>query len=346
MSEKKFYNGKVATKITAEMVGKGLLRANGISIMPEFKRDSDGKLERDEIGKAIVDHSKPIVHFDGDKATFRTRLNLPKSQINAAFKEEVTETKDIYVFVTANGKVANRLQKAVDKEDIKSDVALSVLLLCEKDGNTYKAELLDWDFAPYRRSTYHGEWARIITETIVDRNIAYFKSVKLVPEFKRDSDGKLERDSEGKAIVDATKPLINFDGELQNAKAKFRINPNLHGEVASTLFGETMEEGVVYISMTAFGFMAENMRRANDATPFDLDTRFNFDAFTKKNDKYFNGQVLGFSKLPMKKDETEDENTETSIGKDIVENAMNQPVPEDVEVNAEVGEMDNIEFPF
>lgn len=339
MADKKFFKGKVATKITEDMVGKALLRVTGVSILPEFKRDADGKLERDENGKAIVDTEKEIVVFNDNKATFRTKINFTKSQLKVAFNETATEATDVYVNVEANKEVAEGLKRATDKDVLKTDTPLSLLLICEKDGNTYKAELLDFEFASYRKFSYHCDWARTVTETIVGRVVARLNYVTFVPEFKRDASGNLERDENGKAIVDATRPLINFEGDGVDAKAKFRLSPYLAKSVATQFFGDdTLEEGKLYMSVTAFGYTAMNMKRANDANPFDISTEFNFDLFTKKNDRYFNGQVLGFNKLPARNNESTE--SDESVGADIMNEAT------EVTEGDTLPEGEEMEFPF
>lgn len=341
MADKKFYHGKVATKITNEMVGKSLIRLSGISFMPEFRRDSEGKLERDEAGKAIVDTSKPIIKFGENEATFVSKVNLTKSQMKVVFKEEATEAMNIYLNVTVKDSVVlEGLKRAFDKDSLKTDTALSCLMLCEKDGTTYKAELLDWEFAPYRRSNYNGEWARPVTDTIVGRTISRVNYVGLVPEFKRDADGKFERDDAGKAIVDSTKPLINFEGAERDAKARFKISPYLSHSVASAFFDEDIQEGTIYISVTAFGYTAVNMQRANETNPFDRDSRFNFDLFTKKNGDFYNGQVLSFARIPAKTEDTE------GVGESIIDSAMNAPESAPTSEATPTETDTEMEFPF
>lgn len=337
----KFFNGRVAAKISNDMVGKSLVRVDGVSLVPEFQRDGDGKLLRDENGKAMVDTTKEILHFEDDKVTFRVCATLSRSQMKYLLDTDTEDSETrVYFNVTAKEDALRHMKALNDKTPVTSDMPFSMLMVISKDDKNYVADLLDFEKFGYRKSQYNVNFGRKITDTIVGRVIGRFTYMSLMPSFKFGSDGTMERDAEGKPVIDTTKPLMETEGTGKDARARFRTSAELSKQVASAMFGEDLEEGRYFISATAFGFMVDSFNRINDKNPFDNKTRMNFDMFVTKNDKYYNGQVLGFALCP--RNDKDDEKT----GEEIMEKAMNEPVEDTTGTGETTAGEEPIEFPF
>lgn len=294
---------KIMKKINSErMVGKSLVKLNGINLVPEFKKTSSGKY--------VPDKSKDFFTIveQGEHKIGKIKLQA-----------ELTGTQKLNIFnetESADGKVTIYVS-VWDKylleglKNLNTDKPVNVLLTdCVKnEKGFYNANCQFIEQASFSvKKPWQHAWTHRIT--LKDKDKTFITTTLKFQRPKR-------KQSDGTYVEDNSMPYFEikqFDDEREYANLTTVIS--LHKKTAEAIFGKdderlkgaTSGDYVTYFpNVTAMGKVLGQLKSLSEY----MDKVFVCDMVLTKTDKYYNGFLysLSFANVKKKEEEEESENT-------------------------------------